>query len=137
MDGKNEHIKKISERIEALWEEIIIKEKINNITINLNEIKKDQTQMRQIVREELTNLWNASEIPTFKIILEKLKNIEEVKINKQIIKKSKQSEIVPINAWRRTKEPIMVDISKMKPEIPKSVDNMLNGLSLLQKEGKF
>ena len=128
-----------NEKIQALWEEIIIKEKINNITIKMDEIKKDQTQIREIIREELTNLWNVSEIPTFKIILEKLTKLEEEK-NKQIVKDkniTQQPEIVPINAWRRTKKPIMIDISKMKPIILESVGKVLDRLSLLRKEGKF
>ena len=40
-----------NEKIQALWEEIIIKEKINNIIIKIDEIKKDQTQIREVIRE--------------------------------------------------------------------------------------
>ena len=81
MDGKNELIKlsDISEKIQDLWEEIIVKENIQNIIIKMDDLKKDQIQIRHIIIEELTNLWNISEIPTFKIILEKLKRIEAEK----------------------------------------------------------
>lgn len=141
MNNKNDLVKLTNDKIQDLWEEIIIKENIKNITKMMGEIKNDQNQTRQIIREELTKLWNTSEIPTFKIILEKLKNLEEEKSkNIQIIKNeniTKQPEMVPINAWRRTKEPVMVDISKMKPNIPESVNKVLQNLSLLQKEGKF
>lgn len=127
-----------NEKIQNLWEELIVKEKMDIIIAKLNKIEKEQNQLRQIIKDELTNLWNVSEIPTFRIILEKLTKLEEVK-NKQKLEKEElqQPEIKPINIWKRTKEPIMVDISKNKPKISKSVEKMLDGLLTLQKEKKF
>lgn len=127
-----------NEKIQNLWEELIVKEKMDIIITKLNKIEKEQNQLRQIIKDELTNLWNVSEIPTFRIILEKLTKLEEVK-NKQKLEKEElqQPEIKPINIWKRTKEPIMVDISKNKPKISKSVEKMLDGLLTLQKEKKF
>jgi len=67
-----------SEFIKNLWEEIIVKEKLNAI-MRLVEKQDNQENLRQIIREELTSLWNNSEIPTLKMILDKLIKLEEGK----------------------------------------------------------
>lgn len=149
----------LSDKIDQIWNEIIIKEQLENIIKLLTEIKENQSKIQElniqeIVKEELTKLWNISEVPTFKMILEKIdllenkdkqkqkieERIESSGVNKEtidLIKLEEKPEIVPIDAWRRTKEPIMIDISKMKPQLTEPVKQTIEKLALLSKRGKF
>lgn len=149
----------LSDKIDQIWNEIVIKEQLENIIKLLTEIKENQSKIQElniqeIVKEELTKLWNISEVPTFKMILEKIdllenkdkqkqkieERIESSGVNKEtidLIKLEEKPEIVPIDAWRRTKEPIMIDISKMKPQLTEPVKQTIEKLALLSKKGKF
>ena len=126
-----------SEFIKNLWEEIIVKEKLNAI-MRLVEKQDNQENLRQRIREELTSLWNNSEIPTLKMILDKLIKLEEGK-QKIIPEKeiTNKPELKAINAWRRVNEPMMIDISKMKPNISEPIGKVLDNLGQLSKKGKF
>ena len=55
-----------TELIQALWKEIIAKERLGVIIDLIENLKDNQNNLRSIIREELTNLWNNSEIPTLK-----------------------------------------------------------------------
>src|SRR4051812_38653581 len=104
MSNENQTIiSKIDENkmIRAIWEELVLREKLENIRTTISKIQEEQTMVRSIVKEELTNLWNDSKIPTYKNILQKLTNLEGETSNKQIVKEESQPEMVPINAWRR------------------------------------
>ena len=126
------------ERIKDIWEELIIKEKLKAILIKIEE---GQVSNRQIIKEELTELWNISEIPIFKQILEKLTVINNCLENnsnkKQVMEEDKEKEMVPINVIGRLKEPVMMDISKSKPKLTIGVKRGINSLAELHKLGKF
>ena len=162
-DGEKEYIKMnkidLSDKIDQIWNEIIIKEQLENIIKLLTEIKENQSKIQELniqenVKEELTKLWNISEVPNFKMILEKIDLLENKDKQKQkieeriarsgvnketidLIKLEEKPGIVPIDAWRRTKEPIMIDISKMKPQLTEPVKQTIEKLALLSKRGKF
>lgn len=110
--------------------------------IRIQEIKNIvRNEIREIVREEIRNAWNSSEIPTLALIIEKLnlilkeKNIVQGETSSS--KEIEEKEIVPINAWKRGIEPMMMDISKMKPNLPEPVGKTLNKLRELKRQGKF
>lgn len=134
----------VDKMLRDLWEEIILKQKIEKIMETLNNIQKEQIEIqkaikeeqsliRRIIKEELTNLWNSSEVPTYKTILQKLTKLEgEASTSKQIIREVKtEPELVPLNVWKRTREPIMVDVSKSKVKISESIKTALSELANL------
>lgn len=126
-----------TELIQALWKEIVLKERLGVIIDLIENSKVNQDNLRSIVRKELTNLWNNSEIPTLKLILDKLTKLEgEQKIIPEKEIKNKP-ELKAINAWRRIKEPIIMDISQMKPKISEPIGKALDDLGSLCKKGKF
>lgn len=125
-------------QIKDIWNEIFIKESLNAI---LKKMEENQEINRKIIKEEITALWNMSEIPIFKQILDKLtiiqSNLEQNKGKKIIKEEIEEPEIVPITVIGRTKEPILMDISKSKPKITTGVKRTINSLAELHKSGKF
>lgn len=125
-------------QIKDIWNEIFIKESLNAI---LKKMEENQEISRKIIKEEITALWNISEIPIFKQILDKLtiiqNSLEQNKEKKVIKDETEEPELVPITVIGRTKEPILMDISKSKPKITIGVKRTINGLAELHKSGKF
>ena len=125
-------------QIKDIWNEIFIKESLNAI---LKKMEENQEISRKIIKEEITALWNISEIPIFKQILDKLtiiqNSLEQNKEKKIIKDETEEPELVPITVIGRTKEPILMDISKSKPKITIGVKRTINGLAELHKSGKF
>ena len=125
-------------QIKDIWNEIFIKKSLNAI---LKKMEENQEISRKIIKEEITALWNISEIPIFKQILDKLtiiqNSLEQNKEKKIIKDETEEPELVPITVLGRTKEPILMDISKSKPKITIGVKRTINGLAELHKSGKF
>ncbi|KAL1831560.1 hypothetical protein ACET3Z_001211 [Daucus carota] len=124
------------ERIKEIWNEILVKEGLKTI---ITKIEENQEKSRQIIREEITALWNISEVPTFKQILGKLTTIQNyLEPKKEIVENEEKPEVVPINIIGSSiKSPILMDISKSKPQMSTGVKRAINSLAELHKKGKF
>lgn len=124
------------ERIKEIWNEILVKEGLKTI---ITKIEENQEKSRQIIREEITALWNISEVPTFKQILGKLTTIQNyLEPKKEIVENEEKPEVVPINIIGNSiKSPILMDISKSKPQMSTGVKRAINSLAELHKKGKF
>lgn len=148
-DGNNEYIKMSNSeaKIKDIWEELIVKETLKAILAKLEE---DKSIIRQIIREELTEMWNNSEIPIFKQILKKLVPINNYVKDKNPIKEEDnetegeekainetKKEVKAINIMDKGKEPIIMDMSKSKPKLTTGVKRGIESLAELHKLGKF
>lgn len=94
-----------SDKIEEIWSELIVKEKLNTIIKLITKLQETisnlQNNIQQIIQQELVMQWNTSDIPTFKLILEKLNMLDK---NKKLMEEKETPEVEIVEEQKSRKE---------------------------------